>query len=136
MLAAKFTPSIARRAEQFWKTKINEIVTRDYTIHLHKRIHDRSFKSKAPRAVREVRKFAEKTMGTKDVRLDVKLNKHIWSRGIKNVPTRIRVRLSRRRNDDEDAENQLYTLVSHVQVTNSDGKEINPKGLQTEVVNE
>ncbi len=23
------------------KTKINEIVTRDYTIHLHKRIHDR-----------------------------------------------------------------------------------------------
>ena len=40
------------------------------------------------------------------------------------------------RNDDEDAENQLYTLVSHVQVTNSDGKEINPKGLQTEVVNE
>jgi hypothetical protein len=38
------------------------------------------------------------------------------------------------RNDDEDAENQLYTLVSHVQITNADGKEINPKGLQTQLV--
>merc|ERR1711924_362398 len=68
-------------------------VTRDYTIHLHKRLHDRSFKSKAPRAIREIRKFAKKTMGTSDVRLDVKLNKYVWGRGIKNVPHRVRVRL-------------------------------------------
>merc|ERR1711924_264477 len=78
-------------------------VTRDYTIHLHKRLHDRSFKSKAPRAIREIRKFAKKTMGTSDVRLDVKLNKYVWGRGIKNVPHRVRVRLARKRNDDEDA---------------------------------
>jgi hypothetical protein len=43
------------------------------------------------------------TQGTKDVRLDVGLNKAVWSKGIKNVPTRLRVVISRRRNEDEDA---------------------------------
>jgi large subunit ribosomal protein L31e len=42
-------------------------------------------------------------MGTKKVLLDVNLNAAIWGKGIKNVPHRIRVRLQRRRNDDEDA---------------------------------
>jgi len=32
-------------------------ITRDHTINLHKRIHKISFKDKAPRAVREIRKF-------------------------------------------------------------------------------
>ncbi|KAL9679811.1 hypothetical protein QQ045_017680 [Rhodiola kirilowii] len=30
----------------------------------------------------EIRKFAQKAMGTKDVRVDVKLNKQIWSKDI------------------------------------------------------
>lgn len=34
-----------------------------------------------------------------------------------NVPYRVRVRLSRRRNDDEDSPHKLYTLVTHVPVT-------------------
>jgi len=29
--------------------------------------------------------FAQKEMKTDDVRIDVKLNKHIWSKGIRNV---------------------------------------------------
>merc|ERR1712185_260864 len=77
-------------------SKVTDVVTREYTIHLHKRLHDRAFKSKAPRAIREIRKFAQKTMGTADVRLDVKLNKYVWGRGIKNVPHRVRVRLARK----------------------------------------
>lgn len=60
-------------------------------------------------------------MGTKDVRVDVKMNKHIWSRGIRSVPRRIRVRVARKRNDDEDAKEELYSLIS---VT-----EIPPEGL-------
>lgn len=35
----------------------------------------------------------------------------------RNVPYRIRVRLSRKRNEDEDSPNKLYTLVSYVPVT-------------------
>lgn len=83
--------------------RAKEVVTREYTINLHKKLHSTKFKSRAPKAVKEIRKFAQKLMGTKDVRLDVGLNKAVWSKGIKNVPTRLRVVISRRRNEDEDA---------------------------------
>ena len=56
-----------------------------------------------------MRDFAIKMMGTKDVRIDVGLNKHIWSQGVKNVPVRVRVRLSRARNESEDSKEKLYT---------------------------
>lgn len=62
------------------KGRSREIVTREYTIHLHKRLSGVSFKKKAPRAVKEIKKFAQKAMKTSDVRIDVKLNKAVWSR--------------------------------------------------------
>lgn len=82
----------------------NEVVTREYTVNLHKRLHgvfvhpslsspspifisfslvSSAFKKRAPRAVKELKKFAEKMMKTPDVRIDSKLNKEIWSQGIK-----------------------------------------------------
>eukprot|EP00300_Choanocystis_sp_HF-7_P043091 c9715_g1_i1.p1 GENE.c9715_g1_i1~~c9715_g1_i1.p1 ORF type:complete len:121 (-),score=7.75 c9715_g1_i1:96-458(-) len=109
--------------------RTQETVTRDYTIHLHKRVHKITFKDKAPRALKEVKKFASAAMGTSDVRVDTKLNKYLWSQGVRNVPFRVRVRLSRKRNEDEDAKEKLYTLVQHVPVTSY-------KGLQTENVQE
>ncbi len=48
-------------------------------------IFNRAFKKRAPRAVKELKKFAEKMMKTPDVRIDSKLNKEIWSQGIKLV---------------------------------------------------
>mmetsp|Transcript_28350 Transcript_28350/g.40117 ORF Transcript_28350/g.40117 Transcript_28350/m.40117 type:complete len:115 (-) Transcript_28350:99-443(-) len=104
-----------------------DLVTRDYTIHLSKRVHKMQFKRKTPRAIKEVRKFAQHAMGTKDVRIDAALNKFIWATGIKNPPTRVRVRLSRKRNEDEDAEEKLYTYAQLVEVSSF-------KGLQTENV--
>lgn len=104
-----------------------DLVTRDYTIQLSKRIHKQQFKRRAPRAVKEIRKFAQKTMGTQDVRIDAGLNKYVWATGIKNPPTRVRVRLSRKRNEDEDAAEKLYTLAQLVEVSSF-------KGLQTESV--
>ena len=50
--------------------KINraqEVVTREYTIHLRKKLHGVGFKKRAPRAVKEVKAFAKKMMQT-DVR--------------------------------------------------------------------
>jgi len=108
------------------KTK-PDLVTRDFTIHLSKRVHKQQFKKRAPRGIKEIRKFAEKAMGTKDVRIDSRLNKFIWATGIKNPPTRVRVRLSRKRNEDEEAEQKLYTLAQLVEVSSF-------KGLQTENV--
>merc|ERR1719158_2554137 len=66
-------------------------------------------------------------MSTKDIRIDTKLNKAIWAQGVRNVPGRIRVRMSRKRNEDEDAKKKMFTLVQHVPVESF-------KGLQTENV--
>ena len=111
------------------RSAIADVVTREYTIHLHKRIFGVQFKKRAPRAVKEIKKFAELSMGTKDVRLDPLLNKEIWARGIKGVPYRMRLRISRKRNDEEDAKEKLYSYVQAVNVQN-------PKGMQTQVVEE
>jgi large subunit ribosomal protein L31e len=43
------------------------------------------FKRRAPRAIDEIRKFAEQQMGTKDVRVETRLNKHVWSKGVRLV---------------------------------------------------
>ena len=102
-----------------------DLVTRDYTIHISKRVHKQQHKRRAPRAIKEIRKFAQSAMGTKDVRISAELNKYVWSTGIKNPPTRVRVRLSRTRTEDEDADEKLYTLAQLVEVSSF-------KGLQTE----
>eukprot|EP00537_Pseudo-nitzschia_pungens_P009306 CAMPEP_0172380058 /NCGR_PEP_ID=MMETSP1060-20121228/70243_1 /TAXON_ID=37318 /ORGANISM="Pseudo-nitzschia pungens, Strain cf. cingulata" /LENGTH=111 /DNA_ID=CAMNT_0013107807 /DNA_START=616 /DNA_END=951 /DNA_ORIENTATION=+ len=102
-----------------------DLVTRDYTIHLSKKTHKVQFKTRAPRAIKEIRKFAQSAMGTQDVRIDAGLNKYVWSTGIKNPPTRVRVRLSRMRTTDQDADEKLYTLAQLVEVSSF-------KGLQTE----
>lgn len=99
------------------KPRGSEVVTRDYTIHLHKNLSKYGFKRKAPRALKLIKKFARKMMGTADVRIDTKLNKEIWKTGVRNVPYRVRVRLSRKRNNEEDAKEPLYTLAAHVPVS-------------------
>ena len=68
-------------------------------------------------------------MGTKDVRIDVGLNKEVWSRGVRKPPTRMRLRLSRRTNDDEEATEKMYTLVTYVPVDSF-------KGLVTENIDD
>ena len=40
-------------------------------------------------------------MKTEDVRIDPKLNQFIWNQGIRNLPRRVRVRISRKRNEEE-----------------------------------
>ena len=60
-------------------------------------------------------------MGTKDVRVDPKLNKSVWSNGVRRVAFRVRVRLERKRNEDEDATEKLYTAVSEVKVSSFKG---------------
>ncbi|KAL4780598.1 carbon-nitrogen hydrolase [Aspergillus varians] len=111
------------------RSAIADVVTREYTINLHKRTHGVSFKKRAPRAIKEIRAFATRSMGTTDVRLDPQLNKKVWEAGIKGVPFRLRVRISRKRNDEEGAKERLYSYVQAVNVKD-------PKGLHTTVVDE
>lgn len=104
------------------ESRSRDVVTREYTVNLHKRVHKTSFKKKAPKAVKQIREFAAKMMGTKDVRLDVKLNKAVWSQGVKNVPHRVRIVVSRRRNDDEDAKEEWYSFVTVADDQTTKGK--------------
>ena len=54
-------------------------MTREYTIHLAKRLHGISFKKRAPRAVKEVKEFAKKMMGTV-VRALPREESAVWTR--------------------------------------------------------
>ncbi|WWC65466.1 60S ribosomal eL31 domain-containing protein [Kwoniella dejecticola CBS 10117] len=110
------------------RSALHDVVTREYTIHLHKRVHDLSFKKKAPKAIKSIVEFAQKSMGVNDVRISPGLNQAVWARGIRSPPRRIRVRLERKRNDDEGAKEKLYVLASVVEGVTSF------KGLQTVVV--
>ncbi|CAN7126168.1 unnamed protein product [Brassica rapa subsp. narinosa] len=66
-----------------------------------------------------------------DVRVDVKLNKQIWSRGIRGPPRRVRVYVARKRNDDEDDKEEFYSLVTVAEIP-AEGL----SGLGTKVIDE
>ncbi|KAI8614058.1 ribosomal protein L31e-domain-containing protein [Chytriomyces sp. MP71] len=124
---------MAKDATKTKKSTLNEVVTREYTIHLHKHVFGRTFKKRAPHAMKAIKAFAQKAMGTTDVRLDPTLNTAVWKRGVKSIPHRIRVRLSRKKNDDDDSKKErLYTVVSYVPVA----KSADFKGLQTETIHD
>merc|ERR1712146_263935 len=74
-------------------------VTRECTINIHKRIHRVGFKRRAPRAIQEIKKFAKDMMKTEECVVDQGLNKFMWSKGVKNVPYRVRVKISRKRHE-------------------------------------
>ena len=42
------------------RSALQDVVTREYTIHMHKLVHGRSFKKRAPWAVKSVVSFAQK----------------------------------------------------------------------------
>ncbi|KAK9880552.1 hypothetical protein WA026_011788 [Henosepilachna vigintioctopunctata] len=82
-----------QKGEKKGKSAINEVVPRKNYVNFHRRLHGIGFKNRAPRAIEELHKLAVSQMGTPDVRIDTRLNKQKWSKGISNVPFRIRVRL-------------------------------------------
>lgn len=117
------------KKEQKQKIPVSEPITRQATLNLHKRLHKQQFKKKAPKALKQVREFAREMMKTDDIRIDMTLNKFLWSQGIRNPPRRVRIQLERKKNEDEDAQEAMYTIVSYVPVASF-------KGLNTVAVSE
>merc|ERR1711994_213437 len=101
--------------EMVKKAEMQQVV-RDYTLNLHKRLQGVQFKQRAPTAIKYIRKFTFNEMHTREVRVDPLLNRQVWATGIRNVPRKIRVRISRKRNEDEDAKEKFYSLVQFVEV--------------------
>lgn len=71
----------------------------------------------------EIKKVVAKMMRTPDVRVDPKLNQFVWSQGVRNLPHRVRVRISRKRNEEEGAgQGSFYSLVQHVHIEDFTGR--------------
>ena len=50
------------------------------------------------------------------MRIDPGLNRFIWMKGIRNIPRKVRVRVTRKRNEDEDSKEKFFCLVQHIEV--------------------
>ncbi len=61
-------------------------------------------------------------MKTSDVRVDPKLNQFIWNQGVRNLPRRVRVRISRKRTEEEGKGAEWYSLVQHINTEDFAGK--------------
>lgn len=62
-------------------------------------------------------------MRTEDVRIDTRLNQFVWSSGVRNLPKKIRVRVTRKRNEDNnEKKSEWYTLVQHVEIPDFIGR--------------
>ena len=104
------------KGEKKPKKDLNKEITRDFTLNLHKRLHKIQFKKRGKRAVNEILRFAKKQMWVKDVRMDTELNHFLWKNGIRHMPNKVRVRISKKKNQDEDAKEPFFCLVQHVDV--------------------
>ena len=49
------------------------------------------------------------------------MNRALWVNGVRNVPRKIRVRISRKKNEDEDSKEKFYSLVQHLKVDTFEG---------------
>jgi len=93
------------------KGESEEIVSRIYTIPLSRAwIAPRHRRAK--RAVRIVREFAQKHMKSEIVKIDERLNELIWSRGIRNPPRRVMVKMEK----DEEGVVQVSLLEAEKSV--------------------
>lgn len=107
--------------------KVLPEIQKDVTLHLAKAWRGQGPKKRAPRCIAYIRKMAQRLMRTEEVRIDTKLNKFCWEGGIRSPPVRVRVRISRIHNRDQDAKESMYSYVQYLPVASF-------KGLQMETV--
>lgn len=91
-------------------------VTVETTIHLAKILKNRTFNKRAPLAVKKIRSFVGKLMKTDDNRIDASLNTYLWHKGVKGVPGRVRVLITRKAEAAEGKRKHFYTIISNVPV--------------------
>ncbi len=116
---------VTRRAAARKTERKPDSVAYECTIHIGKNLKGRTFNKRAPTAVKKIREFAHTLMRTKDNRIDASLNNYLWSRGIKGVPKRVRVLISRKvaeQGENASKRKHLYTVITHVPTEDFSGK--------------
>lgn len=99
-----------------------KLFTKDTTVHLHKHLLGCTFKKRAPKAVKVIKKLAGEMCQTEVVKIEPLLNKALWANGIKQLPHRIRVRVEKKMDED-----QVVAVVGYVPCASF-------KGLQVETI--
>jgi len=119
------TRGVTRRSLRKAPAAKSETLTTECTIHLSKLLCNKTFNKRAPLAVKKIKKFAAKMMKTKDNRIDASLNTFLWSKGVKGVPGRVRVRLERKTAPNEKGKH-YYTVISNISVPSFKGLKTTP----------
>lgn len=121
----------ARKTFQYQKrVKAPKEVAYELTFNLRHAVKGTRLHSKAARAMREIKKFVRRSMGTTDVRLDPQLNKAVWSNGIRSVPPKIRLFVQRRKHEDEEKKGKFYSVVNNIVVASF--SKLKTKRVETE----
>lgn len=82
-------------------------------INIHKRTFGTKFKNRAQHCISEIKKFAEKLMKSKNIRIDPKLNKIIWAQGPRNAPFNLRVQIDKKKIISDEKEDWVV-FVGHI----------------------
>lgn len=80
---AKSKAVSSKNAPKAARSGFDKVVTREMTIKLSAPLHRVTRLKRAPRAIKVVRDFARHHMSTEDVRIDTRLNKFLWHKGIR-----------------------------------------------------
>lgn len=84
----------------------------EHTIRLSKETQGKSFKKRAPVAMRKIREIAKKMTGLSDIRIDPSVNNYVWSQGIRNLPRKIRVEM---KVFEQENQKFVYTSLKEVE---------------------
>ena len=101
-----------------------KLFTKEITVHLHKHLLGCTFKKRAPKAIKVIKKLATLLCHTDIVKIEPMLNKALWANGIKQLPHRIRIRIEKKMEEDK-----IVAIASHVPCASF-------KGLQVETIEE
>mmetsp|Transcript_60158 Transcript_60158/g.99336 ORF Transcript_60158/g.99336 Transcript_60158/m.99336 type:complete len:119 (+) Transcript_60158:124-480(+) len=93
------------------KSKTQAVET---TIHIRRKVRNCVNHKKTPRAIKTIRKHAQKMFKVKMVKIDTSLNKIVWQQGVKRPPSRIRIKFAVKRLRGQG--NKPCIVASHVPV--------------------
>jgi large subunit ribosomal protein L31e len=95
-----------------------ENTARIYTVNLSKAWDTPKYR-RTDRVINVIKEFTERHMQTDKVKIDQDLNRHIWSRGKKNPPRKIRLRMVK-----EDDDTVVVSSYIEEKRTESESEEI------------
>eukprot|EP00768_Dysnectes_brevis_P003039 gnl/Dysnectes_brevis/219_a249_10069.p1 GENE.gnl/Dysnectes_brevis/219_a249_10069~~gnl/Dysnectes_brevis/219_a249_10069.p1 ORF type:complete len:108 (+),score=38.02 gnl/Dysnectes_brevis/219_a249_10069:66-389(+) len=85
-------------------------VSIEHTVKLAKDTRGIAFKKRAPRAIKAIKKAAFRLTRVDDVRVDPSVNEYVWSKGIRQVPRKIRVNFDVYTPEEGDK----FVVVTHI----------------------